>query len=132
MLNIILVLVICGICFANDIKIRGYDIKYYLDFIVDNKITSSILAIILILYAGLLVPTLSYETLLRLNQPCIKLLMLFLIAYYTSKSMQIAILLSLIFYLSMQALSNYEMNQKIRQIIVADIRSDEDKENDKK
>jgi hypothetical protein len=87
MLNIILVLVICGICFANDIKIRGYDIKYYLDFIVDNKITSSILAIILILYAGLLVPTLSYETLLKLNQPCIKLLMLFLIAYYTSKSM---------------------------------------------
>ena len=91
----------------------SYDIDGFLKPIFTDKISSSIISLILVLYAGLAAPKLPKSISKLFENKIFKLIVLVIIAYTASKDASIAIITAVALVLSMQTLSSYEKPVKV-------------------
>ena len=89
------------------------EIDGFLKPIFTDKISSSIISLILVLYAGLAAPKLPKSISKLFENKIFKLIVLIVIAYSASKDSSVAIITAVALVLSMQTLSNYEKPVKV-------------------
>ena len=104
------------------------DIDGFLKPIFTDKISSSVISLILVLYAGLAAPKLPKSISKLFENKIFKLIVLVIIAYTASKDASIAIITAVALVLSMQTLSSYEKPVKV----VKKVEEKQDKVDDKK
>jgi hypothetical protein len=91
-------------------------LKGYLSFL-DNKYVAATLAIFLILYAGYAAPKLPASIAKLFDYEIFKLLIIFLIAFTSSKSPMLSILIALAFVLSLQTLNRVHLQVSLRNLL---------------
>lgn len=89
----------------------------YLINLDNNKVFSSVIAILLVLYGSLAAPKLPKNVALLFKNDIFKFLIIFMIAFMASKDTSIAIIASVGFLVSLQTLSFYETNNKILEVV---------------
>jgi hypothetical protein len=83
----------------------------------NNKIFSSVLGLFLVLYGSLAAPKLPHSIALLFKNDIFKFLVIFMIAFMSSKDSSIAIIATVGLLVSLQTLSMYETNTKILEIV---------------
>lgn len=92
-----------------------------LEGIYSNKTTSAVIGLFLVLYAGLAAPKLPKSVAKLFGNPAFRLVILFLVAYMSSRNTSIAIIATVALVISMQTLSYHEANEKVHQKIEEEV-----------
>lgn len=88
-----------------------------LSMLDENANASSTLGLFLVLYAGLAAPKLPKNVALMFDQPTFKLIIMFLIAYMSSKNSSVSIVATVALVVSLQTLSMYQTNDIILDVV---------------
>lgn len=86
-----------------------------LDNVFNNKMVVTFLSIILALYAGALAPALPNKVILVADTLLGKLFFVFLIAYVSSKNIQLSIMISLAFVVTLTAINKYKIEESFQE-----------------
>nr|QBK88942.1 MAG: uncharacterized protein LCMiAC02_00350 [Mimivirus LCMiAC02] len=89
------------------------EIKTFVTDVNKNKYVSSAIALFLILYAGLAAPKLPRRFAKIFENPIVKLIIFFLIAYTAKKDPNVAIIAAIALMVSLYTLSKYKFDDKI-------------------
>jgi len=89
------------------------EIKTFVTDVNKNKYVSSAIALFLILYAGLAAPKLPRKFAKIFENPIVKLIIFFLIAYTAKKDPNVAIIAAIALMVSLYTLSKYKFDDKI-------------------
>jgi hypothetical protein len=92
-----------------------------LEGIYSNKTTSAVIGLFLVLYAGLAAPKLPKSVAKLFGNSAFRLVILFLVAYMSSRNTSIAIIATVALVISMQTLSYHEANEKVHQKIEEEV-----------
>ena len=92
----------------------------YLEGIYSNKTASAVIGLFLVLYAGLAAPKLPKSVAKMFGNSVFRLVILFLVAYMSSRNTSIAIIATVALVISMQTLSYHEANEKVQKKIEDD------------
>jgi hypothetical protein len=93
------------------------NIDDFLTKLDNNKIFSSSLGLFLVLYGSLAAPKLPINIANLFKNDIFKFLVIFIIAYISSKDSSIAIIATISLLISLQTLSYYETNTKILEVV---------------
>ena len=99
-------------------QVSGY-VNKALDFINNNKILSSVLAMFLVLYAAMAAPKLPKAVVKIFDNTLFKLGYMFLMAYLASKDPSVAIISAAALLITIQTLSSYEAAEKAVEVVKA-------------
>lgn len=89
--------------------------------VLDNQVVSSVLGLFLVLYASLAAPKLPRSIANLFDNTGFKVLILFLIAYISSKNKSVALIAAVGIVVSLQTLNRHKVNDKIVQIMEDEI-----------
>ena len=92
-----------------------------LEGIYSNKTSSAVIGLFLVLYAGLAAPKLPKSVAKLFGNSIFRLVILFLVAYMSSRNTSIAIIATVALVISMQTLSYHEANEKVHQQIEEEV-----------
>ena len=92
-----------------------------LEGIYSNKTASAVIGLFLVLYAGLAAPKLPKSVAKLFGNSAFRLVILFLVAYMSSRNTSIAIIATVALVVSMQTLSYHEANEKVHQKIEEEV-----------
>merc|ERR1711871_894250 len=89
--------------------------------IYSDKTTSAVIGLFLVLYAGLAAPKLPKSVAKMFGYTAFRLVILFLVAYMSSRNTSIAIIATVALVVSMQTLSYHETKEKMQEVIENEI-----------
>ena len=116
MLLLLLILLYAMFVSKNNV---GTSIKNSMDYVVDDKTVNGVLLMMLLIYAVLFAPLVNELVIMVFNDPFFKLLYLLMVCYYSMKQPCLALLMIIIYFITNQAISNYEINENIKLIIMS-------------
>ena len=99
-----------------------------LEGIYSNKTASAVIGLFLVLYAGLAAPKLPKSVAKMFGNSAFRLVILFLVAYMSSRNTSIAIIATVALVISMQTLSYHEANEKVHQQIEEEVMMEAEEE----
>jgi hypothetical protein len=89
--------------------------------VLDNQIVSSVLGLFLVLYAGLAAPKLPRKIAELFDNMVFRVVILFLVAYMSSKNKSVALIAAVGLMISFQTLNRHKINDKIVKIMEEEI-----------
>ncbi len=92
-------------------------VKNWLSIIDTNEYVSTGLILFLILYAGMAAPKLSPQFAALFDNPVVKFVILFFIAYMANRNPAISVIIAIGLMVSLYTLSNYKMNMKLKDLV---------------
>ena len=96
--------------------------------IYSDKTTSAVIGLFLVLYAGLAAPKLPKSVAKMFGYTAFRLVILFLVAYMSSRNTSIAIIATVALVVSMQTLSYHETKEKMQEVIENEIENEIEEE----
>jgi len=92
-------------------------VKSWLSVLDKNKYVSTIISLFLVLYASLAAPRLSPKIAKLFENPIVKIIFVFLIAYSSTKDPTVAIVASIALLVSLNTLTKYKIDDRIAQYL---------------
>lgn len=93
---------------------------------LDNKLVSSILSLLLVLYAGLIAPKLPENISKVLDYSVSKFIIFFLLAFISYKDSSVALLAGIGVMITFQTIFRYQMNNKMDKVLENEDKNDEE------
>jgi hypothetical protein len=93
--------------------------------VLDNNVVSSVLGLFLVLYAGLAAPKLPRSVANLFDNTVFRVLVLFLVAYMSSKNKSVALIAAVGIVVSFQTLNRHKINDKIVNIMENEVEVDD-------
>lgn len=103
---------------VNDIS-RSVD--SFLKNVYSNKTANAVIGLFLVLYAGLAAPKLPRSVANIFGNKIFKIVILFLIAYMSSRNISVAIIASVALAISMQTFSYHKATKKVQQVVEEEV-----------
>ena len=103
---------------VNDIS-RSVD--SFLKNVYSNKTANAVIGLFLVLYAGLAAPKLPRSVANIFGNKIFKIVILFLIAYMSSRNISVAIIASVALAISMQTFSYHQATKKVQQVVEEEV-----------
>ncbi len=95
---------------------------------LDNKLVSSVLSFILVLYAGLVAPKLPENVAKILDNPAAKFIVFFLLAFLSYKDPSVALIATIGVMITFQTISRYQMNNEMDKVLENEDKKDDEVE----
>ena len=93
-------------------------IKPPLDNMMNNKYIYTVLSIFLAMYAALIAPQLKNNFTLLFKRDLFKILILFVIGYFSTKNYSVALLMAIVFFILQQTFTTTKFRNKIQDVIL--------------
>lgn len=97
---------------------------------LDNKLVSSLLSLLLVLYAGLVAPKLPENIVKILDYPVTKFIVMFLLAFLSYKDSSVALVAAIGIMVTFQTIARYQMNNDMEKVLENEDKKDEEVEID--